>query len=98
MIKVVEFEHTYHKNGRMLSTREFGDEIHTSALEQLNEYLNINDKEIDLIEVQTHSDRFVLVYNVVVDKYLASDEYKCNHEGCTFPHIPDGEFCFYHHD
>ena len=39
-----------------------------SAIDGLNEYLQQNDKEIDLIEIQTHTDSFVLVYRVVTDE------------------------------
>ena len=65
MIKVVEFKDLYDPDFYKdpLSGKRF--ELEKTALEQLNEYLSINDKGIDLIEVQTHSDRFVLVYREI---------------------------------
>ena len=70
MIKVVEFKGT---PARFDHIKNLGNgeivkrlvEREKSALDNLNEYLSINDKEIDLIEVQTHIDSFVLVYNVI---------------------------------
>jgi len=67
MIKVVEFKGTpvrfgiikYLGNGEIVKRLVEREE---TALDQLNEYLAINNKEIDLIEVQTHRDRFMLVY------------------------------------
>lgn len=53
MIKVVEFR------GFQEAYKSKHDR---TPLEQLNEYLALNDKGIDLIEVQTHVDRFVLIY------------------------------------
>lgn len=76
MIRVVEFKTIEPVYAPAREPEEYWkvyDEI--TALDQLNEYLALNDKEIDLIEVQTHSDRFVLVYRTIKsEQYKALDE------------------------
>lgn len=51
------------------------------ALHHLNQYLKENEQEIDLIEIQKHSDCYVLIYNQkthkihFIDKQLSDIEY-----------------------
>lgn len=42
--------------------------IEITALELLNTYLKINNKSIDLIEIQKHSDSFLLIYREITDE------------------------------
>jgi translation elongation factor P/translation initiation factor 5A len=64
MIKCIEF--TEELNYKYINNQmEIDKDESKSALDQLNEYLQQNEQEIDLIQIQKHVDSYLLIYRVV---------------------------------
>ena len=81
MMKCIEFKDMkkdvhkgIYQRGR-IRNRKVGEELISPAIDQLNEYLQQNDQEIDLIEIQKHSDSYLLVYRVITEseRFLMSE-------------------------
>lgn len=68
MIKVIEFKdilaekYCVDEFGESYLVRDSDNSFY--AIDQLNDYLKEYEQEIDLIEIQKHSDCYVLIYRV----------------------------------